>query len=477
MSASTARRPKVPPPHRAPAPTPDPDRPQPRIVSLQIPKKLSFLLDMHPYKVAYGGRHGLKSRAFSAALLTLGIHQSLRIVCAREVQKSLADSSHQILKDQIKRIGYDRQYHVTDSAIRSTINETQFRFIGLSDLTAESAKSAEGWDILWVDEGQRVRRKSWQLALPTLFRTPHAELWVCFNPDLDTDEVWERFVVHPPPGAMVVSTNYRDAIACGWWNDEQERLRQYDLVHSPLEYDNIWEGIPRSFVQGAIYGREITDMMRSQRFRPMPYDPRLPVHRVWDLGWNDLMSVIMVQKPVPSAISIVNYIEDAQATYAQMLQTMDRLGYRWGTDWLPHDAIQHHPTSGTNAVKQIRDLRGPAKGLVQVIQRSDVEARIKAARMMFPRCYIDDSKLDTPPERPDQLLGAGNLMDRLKRYRRNVPKATNEPTTPIHDAPSHGADAFGALAEIVDRIRNDGEDQIPRLPGFRNPEPSMGLLG
>ena len=445
-----------------------------RVVILQLPRKLAFLLEMHAYKVAWGGRHGLKSRAFSGALLTLGVHQSLRIMCAREVQKSLADSSHLILEDQIKRLGYTDQYHVTENEIRSRINGTTFRFTGLSTLTAESAKSAEGWDILWIDEAQRVSRRSFQLALPTLFRTPKSELWACFNPDLDTDEAWTRFVVNPPPGARVVETNYRDAIACGWWNDEQEQLRQYDLVHSPAEYQNIWEGKPRSSVLGAIYGGEIAEMMRGGRYREMPYDPRLPVHRVWDLGWNDLMTVIMVQKPVPSAISIVNYIEESHINYADLIQTMDRLRYRWGTDWLPHDSEQHHPTSGTNARKQVRDLTGKQP---RIIPRSDPEARIKAGRMLFPRCYIDTTRRDTPPDRPDQLLGAGNLMDRLRRYRRNIPKTTNEPTSPFHGIESHGADAFGGLAEIVDQIRNEGDELVIKVPGFRNVDASMGMLG
>jgi hypothetical protein len=96
--------------------------------------------------------------------------------------------------------------------------------------------------------------------------------------------------------------------------------------------------------------------------------------------------------------------------------------------------------------------------------------------MMFPRVYMDNSKRDTPPDRPDRLLGAAHLMERLKRYRRIVPRATQEPGGPLHDISSHGADAFGGLAEIVDRIRNDGDTPAPVIPAFRNVDPSMGML-
>jgi phage terminase large subunit len=444
-----------------------------KVVRLQLPRKLAFLLQCHPYKVAWGGRSSLKSWSFARALLTLGVHQPLRILCAREVQKSLAQSVHQLLVDQIRALDLTDRYRVTENAIRGTVQDTLFRFTGLSDQTVESIKSYEGFDVVWIEEAQSVRKRSWQILLPTLFRTKGSECWVSFNPNLDTDEAWERFVVNTPPGAVVVEMNWRDAVACGWWSHEQERLRQWDLIHSKDEYENIWNGRPRVVVAGAIYATEVVEMITEGRSRPIPYDPRLPVHRAWDLGWADSMSVIMVQKPHPSALNVINYMEDSRLTYANMLTAMDRLNYKWGTDWLPHDATQHHPTSGTNAKKVLEGLGCK----VQIIPKSDPEARIRAARMMFPRIYIDNAKHDTPPERPDRCLGAGNLLDRLRRYKRNVPSTTGEPAGPTHDANSHGADAFGGLAEIVDRIRNEGEMPKASVRPFENVDASMGLLG
>jgi phage terminase large subunit len=385
----------------------------------------------------------------------------------------LAQSVHQLLVDQIKALGLEAHYDVTENAIRGTKRDTLFRFTGLSDQTIESIKSYEGFDRAWVEEGQTVRKRSWQILLPTLFRTKASECWVSFNPDMDSDEVWDRFIVHPPPGAVVQEMSWRDAVACGWWTDEMERLRQYDLVHSKDEYANIWDGRPRIVVAGAIYASEVVEMITAGRFRPIPYDPRLPVHRIWDLGWNDLMTVIMVQKPHPSALNVINYIEDSHITYAELLAAMDKLRYVWGTDWMPHDAEQHDPKSGTNA----RKLLGELGCKVVIIPKSDPEARIRAARMMWPRIYLDTSKRDTPPERPDRLLGAGHLLDRLRRYKRRIPATTLEPASPEHDVASHGADAFGGLAEIVERIRNEGDRPRPTVPAFVNADAGMGLLG
>jgi phage terminase large subunit len=448
-------------------------KPAEKVIQLQLPRKLGFLLETHAYKIAYGGRNSLKSWSFVRALLTLGVHQPLRILCARETQKSLAQSVHQLICDQIQALDLGDHYTVTENAIRGVRRETLFRFAGLADQTVDSIKSFEGFNICFVEEAQAVRKRSWQILLPTLFRTPGSELWACFNPELETDEVWQRFILNPPEGAVVVEMNWRDAVACGWWSDEQERLRQYDLVHSKDDYETIWEGRPRQVVAGAIYTSEILELIKEGRSRPIPYDPRLPTHRIWDLGWNDLMAVILVQKPHPSALNIIGYIEDRQLTYASMIAALDRLGYKWGTDWLPHDATQHHPTSGTNAQKVLQGLGCK----VQIIPRSDPEARIRAARMMWPRIYIDNAKHDTPPDRPDRLMGAGHLLDRLRRYRRNIPTTTGEPAAPAHTIESHGADAFGALAEIVDRIRNENEIQMPVVPAWRNADAGMGLLG
>jgi phage terminase large subunit len=478
VSASLKRQPtarkqprRVPPP-RVPGGKKGGQAPEKRVV-FQLPRKLGFLMEMHPYKVAYGGRNSLKSWSFARALLTLGVHQPLRILCAREVQKSLAQSVHQLLQDQIVSLGLEDEYDVTENAIRGRRQGTLFRFTGLSDQTVSSIKSYEGFDICWVEEAHSVRKRSWQILLPTIFRTKNAEVWVSFNPDMDTDEAWERFVVHTPPGAVVIQMNWRDAIACGWWSPDQERLRQYDLVHSKDDYPNIWDGKPRVVVAGAIYAHEVVEMISEKRYRPVPYDPRLPVHRIWDLGWNDLMTVIMVQRPHPSALNIINYIEDSHITYPALLLAMDQLHYRIGIDYLPHDGETHDPKSGTSAKKMLVGLGCT----VRIIPKSHPEARIKAGRMMFPRIYMDNSKFDTDPDRPDRVLGGAHLMGRLKTYKRNVPKTTAEPTTPTHDIASHGADAYGGLAEIVDQIRNDGEVQRPKLPAFVNVDPGMGLLG
>jgi phage terminase large subunit len=79
---------------------------------------------------------------------------------------------------------------------------------------------------------------------------------------------------------------------------------------------------------------------------------------------------------------------------------------------------------------------------VTIIPAQEIEQGIRGARMMFPRVYFDKSK-------------AAGLLNALKRYRRQVNQTTNEPGAPLHDAASHGADAFRYLAAAVEQLTNE----------------------
>ena len=58
-------------------------------LNVELPKKLVGLFNPHRYKVAYGGRGSGKSWSFAIALIVLAYSKPTRILCAREVQKSI----------------------------------------------------------------------------------------------------------------------------------------------------------------------------------------------------------------------------------------------------------------------------------------------------------------------------------------------------------------------------------------------------
>ena len=68
-------------------------------LSLTLPEKLQPLYEPRRYKVMHGGRGGGKSHGVAQVLLDLAARTPLRILCSREIQKSMRDSVHRLLKD------------------------------------------------------------------------------------------------------------------------------------------------------------------------------------------------------------------------------------------------------------------------------------------------------------------------------------------------------------------------------------------
>src|ERR1019366_6166526 len=114
-------------------------------------------------------------------------------------------------------------------------------------------KSFEGADIVWVEEGQNVSKQSYDVLIPTI-RKPGSEIWVTFNPDLEEDEAWQRFVVWPPPDSIVRKVNWND----NPWLPEELRREKDQLKTRDLDaYLNVWERNCRSHVAGALWTKEI----------------------------------------------------------------------------------------------------------------------------------------------------------------------------------------------------------------------------
>lgn len=221
------------------------------VVQLQIPVKVLPVLEPRRFKVLHGGRGGAKSHSVAQILLMLSMQRKLRILCVREVQKSLKQSSMQVLKDYIASLGLDAFFDTLQSTIRCRLTGSVFEFSGLREHTVNSIKSFEGADITWVEEGHSVSAHSWNVLIPTVIRKKGAEIWITFNPDAETDYVYDRFVKHTDPDALVIEINWRDN---PWFGAEMDaERRKLKAVNDDL-YDHVWEGKCRS-IAGLLFKR------------------------------------------------------------------------------------------------------------------------------------------------------------------------------------------------------------------------------
>lgn len=423
-------------------------------IKAEFPQKLEFLFQPARYKVAYGGRGSAKSWSFARALLIQAAAEPLRVLCTREVQKSIKDSVHRLLSDQIQALGLGGFYDVLETEIRGR-NGSSFAFSGLSSHTVESIKSFEGCDRCWVEEAQSVSKKSWDVLTPTI-RKPDSEIWVSFNPELDTDETYTRFVVSPPPNAIVSAVNYDDN---PWFPDVLEDERKHCQLTNLEDYATIWEGKCRTAVKGAIYAQEVDAAIRQGRICNVPYDPRLKVHTIWDLGWNDSMSIIFAQR-VRSELRVIDYIEDSHKTLDWYAAEINQRRYNWGHDYLPHDGRNKDFKTGKSAEEILKTFGRKVK----ITPSISVEDGIKAARITFAQTYFDKAK-------------SARLVECLKRYRRSINQQTQEPGAPVHDEFSHGADVWRYLSIVAEQLSNEDMHSMQPLQMHMPADSGMGPMG
>lgn len=234
-------------------------------VEADFPEKLEFLFKPKRYKVAHGGRGSGKSWGFARALLIRAMEKKTRILCTREVQKSIKDSVHRLLGDQIEELGLGAYFEVLQNEIRAK-NGSQFLFAGLANTTAESIKSFEGCNIVWVEEAQTVSDRSWEILIPTI-RAPKSEIWVTFNPSEESDPTYQRFIVSPPPDASVVRLNWNDN---PWFPEELKREKDYLYSVDPEAAEHVWGGNTRKTSDAQVLrGRYVVEAFE-------------PVQGVWD---------------------------------------------------------------------------------------------------------------------------------------------------------------------------------------------------
>ena len=221
-------------------------------VNIDIPAAFGELFQPHRYKVYYGGRGSGKSINFGRASLIKGTQRPLFILCAREIQTSIKDSVHRLLREQIDELGLNSFYRVTQNAIYGK-NGTEFTFKGLR-LNTQEIKSTEGVDICWVEEGQAVSADSWDVLIPTI-RKPGSEIWVSFNPLNETDPTYQRFVMSPPGNAFVRKVNYdENPFFPEVLHDEMEWLKAKDYQ----SYLHVWEGECRKFSNALVFNNYFT---------------------------------------------------------------------------------------------------------------------------------------------------------------------------------------------------------------------------
>lgn len=441
---------------------------QPTIpIDLSFPEKFQPLFQPHRFKIYEGGRGGAKSWNFARALLLLGYQRPLRILCAREMQKSIKESVHKLLVDQIKAMGLTHFYEILQSEIRGA-NGTTIAFEGIR-LNAANLKSYEGVDICWVEEAQSVSDQSWRDLIPTIRKencfihsneqATWSEIWISFNPLLETDPTYVRFIKKTPSNSVHMHTTYRDN---PWYPKpllaEIEDLKATDYD----EYLHVYEGQCKQNLEGAIYAEQMRELTLRQAERAaemglavlrVPHERGTPVDVVLDIGKSDFTS-IWFRQIISWELRFINFHQSNRKDPDYHAKVIRETGYNIGTIWLPHDAKAKRYGSKLSVEEQFKQLFPGIS--VRITPKLSILDGIAAARTVFSNCWIDPA-----------LCADG--LTALRHYRWEVDQQTKMfSRVPLHDEYSDAADAF-RYAAVTSKIKTGKAPIGLNVPGTHSP--------
>jgi phage terminase large subunit len=411
---------------------------------IKTPRVYVPLLKPARYKGAWGGRGSGKSHFFAEMLVEECILKpGTRAVCIREVQKTLKDSSKRLIEDKIEALGLGSEFEVMHDSIKTPGNGV-ITFIGMQDSNAESVKSLENFRIAWCEEAQVLSSRSLMLLRPTI-RSPGSELWFSWNARRKSDPVDMLLRgAELPTGAVVVKANWRD-------NPyfptvlEQERLDCKKL--QPDQYDHVWEGGYATLLTGAYYAASINQARNDGRIGRVAADPLLPYKLFVDIGGTGSQSdafCIWVAQDVGKEVRVLDYYEAQGQPLATHLQWLRDKGYNQSRCqlYLPHDGVQ---MDKVYAVSYESALRGAGYDVTVIKNqgRGAAMARVEALRRLFPSCWFNE-----------QTTAPG--IDALGWYHEKQDENRQIGLGPEHDWASHGADAAGLMAIVLQESMSAG---------------------
>lgn len=200
---------------------------------------------------------------------------------------------------------------------------------------------------------------------------------------------------------------------------------------------------------GAIYAQEVDRAREGGRVRAFDPDGGALVHTAWDLGSPENTAVVYFQRLGPF-LFIVDYEKGLRLTTTQRVSHMNAKGYAYGNHCLPHDAAAKRP----GGLSFAEELAAAGLANVCVIPRTDdPERRINRMWEMFPNTHFNEPKTE-------------KLLEALEAYhRKEDEKNATIQSVIVHDWASHGADAFGYIAEA--ELAGLIAENLPRLGNDR----------
>ncbi len=310
---------------------------------------------------------------------------------------------HRILIEELTQIPTEEDYLKLASSCRSTIPELRPTII--------STCNPDGAGFAWVRKRFNIHGIPTQPIITEDRITGLRRIFIPSrlqdNPHLAIDPTYSAFLNGLPDGL-------REAWRDGSWND-------------PI-------------IEGGYYTLAIAQARREDRIIPIPFNPSLRVHTVWDLGIGEQLVCGFFQKTKSHIILIDSWQGKESEALPQaiaMLQNRSlEKGYVYGKHFAPHDASRHEIATGLTVIDSARRL-----GIeFEKIDMLPITMRIDKCLMMFPRLIINEPLCDGP-------------LSSLLQYRKQWDdKRLDWKQEPLKDWTNHFSDMLSYAAVVEENM-------------------------
>lgn len=238
-------------------------------LNFQYPEKFTSILDnIDNPNIRYfdisGGRDSGKSHSVAQALIELSLEEKCLILCTREKQNSIKDSSYKLLKNKIEQHGLKDFFHITNDKIICVPTGSEFIFKGMFR-DSEAVKSTEGIKYCWVEEAQSLTLESIKTLVPTV-RIDGAKFFLTYNPLEDPDPIVQYLSTKDPDKMLSVKINYyHNPFISKDTKAEADFLKKSDYE----DWLHVYNGEPQSQGDTAILKRADVNEAASRDIEPV----------------------------------------------------------------------------------------------------------------------------------------------------------------------------------------------------------------
>jgi phage terminase large subunit-like protein len=318
-------------------------------------------------------------------------------------------------------MGLDAYFEITENTLKC-INGSEFLLYGAKSYY--SFKSLQGITLCWIDEATEISEPAWDILIPTI-RTEESRFIICFNPEKETDWVYQNFILSEYQDSVVVKLDIEDNL---YFPDVLRRQLEWDKEHNIGKYLHIWQGELIQDIEGALWNKNLIKYEITDNFDKIivAIDPS-----VTSTGKQDECGIIVAG--IKDKLYYI--IEDGSGLYSPE---------QWATkavslyDKYKADHIVYETNQGGDLVKvvinNIKPIRcvGVHASRGKIIRAEPILLLYEQDKVRHFRAFTDleyemvtytGDKKDKSPNRLDALVWALTDLSQIKRAPRGMVRA------------------------------------------------------